>query len=186
MAAECIIAAILEPAGIEAHYEGLEQVDATKSIEINLWKKGPSSTKMNEDGNPQEVFRLFPEVLTIKECIDDFSDSVKELKLHVYVTKWQWTNQRLRISSMEVGDIVTVEDYQMNMSVGLSEAPTTSVFGANQLTFTLYPIIVYYREPAQSDGNVGDIKKAAIAFVSDDRQHGWEQIEDFDKRSRRA
>ena len=225
-----------------------EHIDQFKSIEINLWKKGPSATKVDSDGNAQEVFRLFPEVITIQECIENLLDSVQELKTHIYVTKWQWKNQRLKIQSLKAGDILTVEDYQMNMSVGLSEAPTTSVFGANQLTFTLYPIIVFYRDPATcddynasedvalvcgddnsepgEDGDVqpradlgemgidddtnevqpaetvqnaersaplargddnsgiveGDIKKAAIAFISDDRAHGWEQIEDFNKR----
>ena len=72
------------------------------------------------------------------------------------------------------------------LPVGLSEAPTSSVFGGNQLKFTLYPIIVYYRDPAQGDVHGGDMKKAAIAFVSDDRQHGCEQIEDFDERSKRV
>ena len=108
------------------------------------------------------------------------------------MTKWQWTNQRLKVGSLEVGDIVTVEDYQMNMSVELSEAPTTSVFGSNQLAVTLYPLIVFYRDPTVSNvqpgdapegdgdgighgaraGGDGDIKKAAIAFISDDRVHG--------------
>ena len=59
------------------------------------------------------------------------------------------------------------------LPVGLSEAPTTSVFGGN-------------RDPAQGDVHGGDMKKAAIAFVSDDRQHGCEQIEDFDERSKRV
>ena len=29
----------------------------------------------------------------------------------------------------------------------------------------------------------GEVRKAAIAFISDDRGHGWEQIEDFNKRT---
>ena len=203
-------------------------MDLTKSVEINSWKKGPSGDKIAADGKPKEVFRLFPEVFSIKECIDDFVDSIDVMKVHRYVTKWQWKNQRIKIESLKAGDIITVEDYQMNVSVELSEAPTTSIFGANQLALTLYPIIVFFRYPAGGSGTAvpsqrvaslaceddnrvqevrdvsiacdddnrlqgvrdvapacedGEVKKAAIAFISDDRGHGWEQIEDFNKRT---
>ena len=180
-----------------------DNIDVSKAVEINLWKKGPSSTMTDTDGAPKEVFRLFPEVVTVGELKEDLIDSLEDLEPHVYVTKWQWTNQRLKVGSLEVGDIVTVEDYQMNMSVELSEAPTTSVFGSNQLAVTLYPLIVFYRDPTVSNvqpgdtpegdgdgighgaraGGDGDIKKADIAFISDNRVHGWEQIADFNRRT---
>ena len=43
------------------------------------------------------------------------------------------------------------------------------------LTILSYITLQYFFE--------GKLRKAAIAFISDDRGHGWEQIEDFNKRT---
>ena len=99
-------------------------------------------------------------MFTVQECIVDFVDSIKVMKVHRYVTKWQWKNQRIKIESLKAGDILTVEDYQMNVSVELSEAPTTSIFGANQLALTLYPIIVFFRDPDAGSGRVTNVPLA--------------------------
>ena len=60
----------------------------------------------------------------------------------------------------------------MNLTVELTEAPTSCHFGANQLQLAVYPLVAKYKLE-QVDGVV---HKAAIVFFSDDLGHDNQQV----------
>ena len=72
--------------------------------------------------------------------------------------------------------IITIEDYQMNLEVVYKENPTSLAYSTNKMTVAIYPICVEYRN---SDGT---ISKMAITFISDDKDHSHQQVQQFERR----
>ena len=61
------------------------------------------------------------------------------------------------------------------MEIQFSEKPTASSYSVNKRSVAVYPICIEYI----SDGNV---KKGAITFITEDKNHDHQQIQQFEKR----
>ena len=100
-----------------------------------------------------------------------------KIKTHVYVACHQYEALRLRSESLELGDVLTIEDYTMNIEVTYSKTTTSANYTANTVTFDGYPIAVRFMDPETFTP-----AKAAVLFVSEDKKHDYEQVEMFEKR----
>ena len=102
------------------------------------------------------------------------------MKNHVYVATHQYRALELRTDSLQLGDLLTIEDYTMNIELQYSESTTSSNYTANTITFAGYPVAVRYIDPSTLNP-----AKAAIFFVSEDKWHDYQQVEVFEKKSSR-
>ena len=141
------------------------------------WKKGETS-KLDRDGNPKQVYSLFPVSVTVEEAVKMLESFFPKMKIHVYVATHQYEALRLRSESLNVGDLLTIEDYTMNIDVVYSETTTSSHYSANTISFAGYPIAVRYL-----DTSTLKLAKGAILFISEDKKHDYEQVEVFEKRA---
>ena len=67
---------------------------------------------------------------------------------------------------------ITTEDYQMNITMVYAENPTSVIYAGNKVVFALYPICIEYHDED------GVFKKGALAFLSEDRQHDHQQVQE--------
>ena len=70
---------------------------------------------------------------------------------------------------------ISIEDYQMNVTVVYSENPTSMAYSSNKHTVAMYPICIEYL-------NDGVLTKGAITFISDDKDHCHQQVQKFEER----
>ena len=133
------------------------------------WKKGETS-KVDRDGNPKEVFSLFPVSLPVGEAVKMLESFFPRMKVHVFVASHQYKALKLRTESLKLGDLLTLEDYTMNIGVLYSEFTTSSNYSANTVTFAGYPVAVRYIDPSTMKP-----AKAAIVFISEDKKHDYHQ-----------
>ena len=133
---------------------------------------------MDQNGNVKEVYSLFPVNVTMKEGVKMFEAFFPKIKAHVFVATHQYEALRLRSESLQVGDLLTIEDYTMNIDVDYSETTTSSHYSANVVSFAGYPIAVRFRNPSTRT-----LAKGAILFISEDKKHDYEQVERFEKRA---
>ena len=110
------------------------QVDLPPNPNINVhflqWKKGESS-KLDRDGNPKQVYSLFPINVSVQEAVKMLESFFPKMKVHVYVATHQYEALRLRTESLKVGDLLTIEDYTMNIDIAYSESTTSSHYSSN-------------------------------------------------------
>ena len=141
------------------------------------WKKGVSS-KLDRDGNPKQVYSLFPVQVSVMEGVKMLESFFPKMKIHVYVATHQYQALKIRTESLNVGDLLTIEDYTMNIDVMYAESTTSSHYSANTISFAGYPIAVRFIDPATLK-----LAKGAILFISVDKKHDFEQVEIFEKRA---
>ena len=122
----------------------------------------------------KKVFSLYPEELTLQTAIDKLRNCLPKLCNHIYTAHRQWQAHSLLRNNLDESSVITVEDYQMNIEVEFKENQTSLAYSANKLTFAMYPVCVEY----VADGVV---KKGAITFISGDKKHDHEQVQQFEK-----
>ena len=140
------------------------------SIHFLQWKKGETS-KVDRDGSPKLVYSLFPVQVTVVEAVEKLKSFFPKMKIHVYTATHQYQALKLRTASLNVGDLLTIEDYTMNIDVAYTESTTSSHYSANTISFAGYPIAVRYMDPRTLEP-----AKGAILFVSEDKKHDFEQV----------
>ena len=146
-------------------------------VTFQEWKKGQTA-RLNEKGEPREIFSLHNTTVTLMEGIKLLKIRAKELKKHIFNSYNQWEAKRLCEASLTLGTIMLVDDYQQNLTVELSSTPTSSVYGANQVNVMIFPIVVYYKKSVNEP-----TKKATITFISDDLSHDHQQVLRMEKRA---
>ena len=147
------------------------------NVSFLQWKKSHSS-KLDRNGQPKEVFSLFPVVVSLDEAVKMLEAFFPRMKIHVFVATHQYEALRLRSESLGLGDLLTIEDYTMNIDILYSESTTSSHYSANTISYAGYPIAVRFRDPSTMEP-----AKAAILFISDDKKHDYEQVEKFERRA---
>ena len=140
------------------------------------WQKGESS-KLDRDGKPKQVVSLFPSFLSMDQAVKKLLSFFPKMKTHVYVATHQYQAMKLRTESLGIGDLLTIEDYTMNIDIIYSETTTSSHYSANTVSYAGFPVAVRYIDPATLNP-----AKAAILFISSEKKHDFEQVEVFEKR----
>ena len=141
------------------------------------WQKGESS-KLDQNGKPKQVVSLFPALLTLDQAVKKLLSFFPKMKTHVFVATIQYEALKQRTDSLQLGDLLTIEDYTMNIDIVYSESTTSSHYSANTVSYAGYPVAVRYRDPITLKP-----AKGAILFVSVDKKHDFEQVEVFERRS---
>ena len=153
-----------------------------ESITYSLWaSKVVDVTKVDEDNNPKvvkkTVFSLYPETKTVGDAVEQLREMMVGLRWHIYTAHRQWTGHDVHRSNLDEESIITIEDYQMNMEVVYRENPTSLAYSTNKKTVALYPICVEFLN------DHGQLCKGAIAFLSEDKKHDHQQVEEFELRA---
>ena len=152
------------------------------SISYSLWaSKEMEVKKLDENNEPvtvtKTVFSLYPETETLEEALKRLRVMLIGLKWHIYTAHRQWTGHDVHRSNLDSESIITIEDYQMNIEVVYRENPTSLAYSTNKKTVALFPICVEYLNEH------GQLCKGAIAFLSEDKKHDHQQVEQFELRA---
>ena len=119
---------------------------------------------------------MHPENLTAHDALTKLSQMCKPLRLHIFTAHKQWNAHEKAWQNLTVNSIISVEDYQMNMEVQYKENPTSMAYSTNKMTVAMYPICIEYKTDDRT------IRKGDITFISDDKDHSNQQIQQFEKR----
>ena len=122
------------------------------------------------------MYSLYPETSSVKDAIHKLEEMIKPLRLHIFTAHKQWNAHDESRKNLDMNMIISIEDYQMNMEVVHNENPTSMAYSTNKQTVAVYPICVEY---LNSEGGIG---KAAITFISKDKDHSHQQVQQFEKR----
>lgn len=141
-----------------------------KEVSFSLWTYQMSTEKA------KNVFGLFQQKMSIEDAVAKFIGMLPKLRQHIYIAHHQWKAHAAARSQLDISSIITIEDYQQNLEVVYSEAPTSMAYSTNKLTTAVYPICIEY-----VDSN-SDLQKGAIVFISEDKKHDFIQVEAFEKR----
>ena len=148
-------------------------------VKYAQWKQVKKTYEKEKDGNvvttEKSVFDLITEECTLKEATSRIASGMSKLKLHLYTAYAQWNAHETLREALDTSTIITIEDYQMNLEVVYKENPTALSYSVNKRTVAMYPICIEYK----SDG---ELKKGAITFLTDDKEHSHQQIQQFEAR----
>ena len=154
-----------------------EGINPEVNFQFQEWKKAPVP-RLNQKGEPREVFTLHPNITSIEKGTALLQERVLELKGHIYRAYHQWQAKKLWQENLKLGTLLFVDDYQQNLTVELGATPTSSAYGANQTNVAIFPVVAYYlKEGAESTS------KASITFFSDDLAHDHQQVAVMESRA---
>ena len=130
----------------------------------------PLWTTKEVDGRKQ--FNLFEVTKTLEDLAKELANDVVGMIYHVFSAAVAWAKLWKDIEELRPGiDVLTMEDYQRNVEIFHSEAPTSMGYSANAICVAMYPIAIRFRQ------HVGEeAKTAMLILVSDDLQHGHQQV----------
>ena len=143
-----------------------------KLVEMSLWSQ--------REINGKKKFGLWKVVMPIEQLAAELE---KEFPTsHVYTSAVCWKKLGDNTDQLRPGvDVILFEDYQKNLDVKFAEMPTSMGYSANTTSLAMIPIVMKFRRPS-ADGSLTPVETAVIIFMSEDLQHGWQQIEQCEKR----
>ena len=147
-----------------------------KEVQFSQWKSVKTKVK-NKEGKEVEknVFGIYSETAPLGEVIDSFREMLDGLCQHIFVAHSQWNAHKVQRLNLDSLSCITTEDYQMNITLEYAENPTSLSYSTNKVVFALYPICIEYLDEAN------DLKKGALAFLSEDRKHDHQQVQHFEE-----
>ena len=155
---------------------GIQNVE----VKYSQWRSEKKTYTKEKKGKvvsiEKSVFSLYPETCSVQDALLKLEKMCKPLRLHIYTAHRQWNAHNQFRENLDMFTIITIEDYQMNLEVVYKENPTSLAYSTNKMTVAIYPICVEYRN---SDGT---ISKMAITFISDDKDHSHQQVQQFERR----
>ena len=123
------------------------------------------------------MFSLYSQTISLDQCIEQLKSMLPNLRLHIYTAHKQWKAHEILRSSLVPGSIITIEDYQMNLEVNYGEALSSVAYSANKISVAMYPLCVEYLN------NEGTLCKGGIVFLSEDKLHDHQQIEEIENKA---
>ena len=115
----------------------------------------------------KQVYALYSQTCTLELAIEKLKEMLEPLVTHIHTHL---------CSVLDIESVITVEDYQMNITLEYCENPTPLAYSTNKVSFALYPICVEF---VSTDN---ELRKGAIAFLSADTQHDHQQVGKFEQR----
>ena len=144
--------------------------DRDTQVICALWGSKYDTTKMKVINNIHDY------QFTIQELTTKFEEFLPKLAKHIFTAAHQLKACKECTECLDTHIIMTIEDYQQNIEVGHLEQTTTAHFSGNVTQVALYPVVIKYKLPGESK-----TRKGAIAFLSADRSHDYQQVELFEK-----
>ena len=124
----------------------------------------------------KSIHALFPFTMTIKELAERFDKQLPDITSHIYRAGRQWAACKTNAQNLvPLKQILTIEDYQMNLEIVHVEATTSSFFSGNTLQIGCYPVMIKYRMEEDSP-----TLKGGVVFITEDIKHDFHQVEKFE------
>jgi hypothetical protein len=112
-------------------------------------------------------YNLWRVTESISEMVKKLEKLTLKMKTHLFSAAHLWTLYHEQCEALcAVTDILTVEDYQMNLPVQLSQMTTSMIYGTNTKQISMYPLVVKFRRSPD-----GQVETAAIIFLSEGGFH---------------
>ena len=121
------------------------------------------------------IFALYPYTMSMKDTIDKLQQNLPAVRKHVYTPHCQWHAHKVYRENLDESSMITIEDFQMNVSPDLVEQPTSTAYSSNKVDFALYPVCIEYVEN-------GELKKGAVVFLRSDKKRDHQQVQHFEER----
>ena len=155
----------------------IDETELTTQVNISQWKSEKQSVKDRKTGemNEKYIFALYPETMSVKDAIVLLQELLPDVRKHVFTAHNQWNAHKIYREHLDESGIITIEDFQMNIEPEYLEAPTSLSYSTNKKSFALYPVCIEYVED-------GELKKAAVSFISEDLKHDHQQVQRFEER----
>lgn len=109
--------------------------------------------------------------MTVAALAAKYEEQIGSLAAHIYRAAHQWDSFKEQQENLEPGTVLSVEDYQMNLTVEHFETTTSAFMGANTEQLAMYPIAIYFR---LKEGE--PVRKAGLVLMSEDRKHDYHQV----------
>ena len=148
----------------------LEPHERETQVIVALWGTKYDQVKRKKINNIHDY------QFSLQELATKFEEFLPKLALHIFIAAHQWKACKECTQCLEPHIIMTIEDYQMNINVAHQEQTTTAHYSGNVTQIALYPVVIKYKLPGESK-----VRKGAIAFLSEDRLHDFQQIEKFEQ-----
>ena len=123
----------------------------------------------------KKVHGRWPKTMSLAELVQSYNSDLGALTSHLYVAYRQWSAWKVASTSLQPGQVCSQEDYQMNVSMVLTESTTSSHMGANSRDFMMFPKTVRGVTPA------GEPFEGAIIYISKDLNHDRCQVQQIEK-----
>ena len=126
----------------------------------------------------KSIHALFPFTMSVQELAERFDKQLPDLASHIYRAGRQWEACKSNSQNLiPLKEILTVEDYQMNLEIIHVEATTSSFFGGNVLQIACYPVMIKFKLEEN-----GLTLKGGLFFITEDNKHDYHQVEKFESR----
>ena len=158
----------------------IEKKGKLTSVKFSQWCSEKKTVMIEKKGKltsvEKSVFSLYPVNCKAQEALVMLQEMCKPLKLHIFTAHMQWHAHSEARQNLDLNTIISIEDYQMNIEIVYKENPTSLAYSTNKMTVAMYPICVEYLTPEET------IAKMTITFISDDKDHSHQQVQQFEQR----
>ena len=167
------------------HVTVVPEEKINEQVSVLLWATREDPNKgRDKDGKVKKVHGLFPHIQTVPELAKTFDKNIVSLKNHIYTASWEFHVLKQRTETLCFDDLITIEDYQQNLSIYYREMTTSMGYSANITQIMIYPIALRYVEKLVSDEGVETTKqcKGFVVFLSKDLKHDHQQVLQMERR----
>ena len=146
-----------------------------KDIQYSQWTSKKTTYKKDGVDVEKDIFGLFSDTTNLETVLELVSEQLEDLCRHIFVAHAQWNAHKVLCGNLDERSVITTEDYQMNKTMEYQQMTTNMSYSTNKVVFSLYPICIEYL----SDD--GQLRKGALAFLTEDRKHDHQQVQMFEE-----
>ena len=95
-------------------------------ITFSQWETREQLVRKRGKMVKKNIFSLFSRTTTVGEARDLLVERLPKLRKHIYVAHQQWNAHATLRENLDKSSVITIEDYQMNITLKFAEQPTTS------------------------------------------------------------
>ena len=114
-------------------------------IKFSQWETRTLKVRKKGKMVDKDVYSLYSQTTEFLTAISMLEKSLPKLRQHIFTAHKQWQAHSVLRENLDDSSVITVEDYQMNVTPKFAEQPTASGYAANKISFALYPICVEFR-----------------------------------------
>ena len=149
--------------------------DMTKKV---AWREWAYEKRNLKDGSLRKELLKFRREGELCKLVMYYVNSTAFMVQHLFNANWQGKDFELLLRVLEVGDVVFVMDFAMNLELKRKVVPQGDHWGHHGVT--MHPVIVYYR---CRNGGCVDLVKEELIMLSDDMTHDAHIVNVFEDRA---
>ena len=105
----------------------------SKKVKVDTVDKTDKINKVDK-----YIFDLYQVKTTLKNAVEKLNEMMTPLRMHIYTAHRQWNAHDHARLALDSTTLITVEDYQMNLKLLLSENPTSKAYRTNKRSVAMY------------------------------------------------